>query len=55
MSIRMIQLENRWTDFDEIRYGCYVTGVCPKIVLINVLQSVIPTWRMNELVLWNRH
>jgi hypothetical protein len=25
MSVRMIQLEIRWTDFDEIWYGRYAT------------------------------
>jgi hypothetical protein len=32
-------------DLDEIWYGCYATGDYPKIVLLNFLQPVIPTWR----------
>jgi hypothetical protein len=43
LSVRMIQLENRWTDLDEILYGYYATGFHPKIILLNFLQSVIPT------------
>jgi hypothetical protein len=35
LSVRMIQLENRWTDFDEILYGRYAIGECMKIVLSN--------------------
>jgi hypothetical protein len=48
-SARMIQLRNRWTDLDEIWYGRHAIGDYPKIVLLNFLQSVIPTWRTNEL------
>jgi hypothetical protein len=33
LSVRMIQLENWWTDLDAIWYGRYVTGDYPKIVL----------------------
>jgi hypothetical protein len=51
----MIQLENRWTDLDEIWYGRYAIGDNPKIERYNFLQSVIPTWRANKLVRWNRH
>jgi hypothetical protein len=32
LSVRLIQLENRWTDLDEIWYGSYATGVYSKIV-----------------------
>jgi hypothetical protein len=38
LSVRMIQLDNRWTDVDEIWYGRYATGDYPKIVLFNFLQ-----------------
>jgi hypothetical protein len=55
LSVRMIQLENRWTDLDEICYGRYATGDYAKIVLFDFLQKVIPTWRMNKLVRWDRH
>jgi hypothetical protein len=37
LSVRMIQLENRWTDLDEIWYGRYATGDYLKIVLLNSL------------------
>jgi hypothetical protein len=33
----MIQLENRWTDLDEIWYGPYAIGEYPKIALFNFL------------------
>jgi hypothetical protein len=55
LSVRMIQFENRSTDLNEIWYGCCAFGIYPKIVLFNFLQSVIPTWRTNKLVRWNRH
>jgi hypothetical protein len=51
----MIQLENWWTDLDEIGYGGYAVGDTPKIVLLNFLPSVIPTWQMNKLVRWDQH
>jgi hypothetical protein len=54
-SVRMIKLDNPWTDLNEIWYGRYATGDYPKIVLFNFLQSVIPTWRANKLVRWDRH
>jgi hypothetical protein len=44
----MIQLENRWTDLDEIWYGLCAIGDFPKIVLLNYLQSIIPKWRSNR-------
>jgi hypothetical protein len=50
LSVRMIQLENRWTDLDDIWYGSYAIGIYPKIVLFNFLQSAIPIWRTSELV-----
>jgi hypothetical protein len=55
LSVRMIQLENRCTDLDEIWYGHYVTRDYPKIILFNFLQSVIPTWRTNKPTRWDRH
>jgi hypothetical protein len=54
-SVRMVQLENSWTDLDEIWYGDYAIGDYPKIVLLNFLKSVISTWRKNKLVRWDRH
>jgi hypothetical protein len=47
---RMVQLENRWTDSDEIWYGLYAIGDYPKTVHSKFLQSVIPTWRTKKLV-----
>jgi hypothetical protein len=43
LSVRMTQVENRWTALDEIWYGRYAIGDNPKIVLFSFLQSVIPT------------
>jgi hypothetical protein len=37
LSVRMIQLENRWTDLDGIWYGRYAIGIYPKIVIFNFL------------------
>jgi hypothetical protein len=34
MSVRMIQLENRWTDLDEIWCGRYAIGVHPNTGII---------------------
>lgn len=39
ISVLMIQLQNHWTDLDEIWYGLYIIGVYPKIVVLNFLQS----------------
>jgi hypothetical protein len=55
LSVRIIQLDNRWTDLDEIWYGRFAIRDYPKIVLFNFLQSVIQTWRKNKLVRWDRH
>jgi hypothetical protein len=49
-SVRIIELDNRWTDLDEIWYVRYATGFYRKIILLNFVSSVIPTWRTNELV-----
>jgi hypothetical protein len=38
LSVRMIQLENSWTDLDEIWYGRYAIGDYPKIILFNFIQ-----------------
>jgi hypothetical protein len=54
LSVRMIELKNCWTDLGEILYGLYAARNCPKIVIFNYLQSVIPTWRTNELLMWDR-
>jgi hypothetical protein len=43
LHVRMIQLENRWTDLDDIWYERYAIEDYHKIVLHNFLQSVIPT------------
>jgi hypothetical protein len=48
----MIQLENRWRDFDAVLYGRYTIGGYPEIVRFNFLQLVIPTWQMHKLVRW---
>jgi hypothetical protein len=41
LSVRMIHLENRWTDFDEIWYRLYAIEDYHKIELFSFLQSVI--------------
>jgi hypothetical protein len=55
LSVRIIQLKNYWTDFDESWYRRYNIGVCPKIGLFDFLKSVISTWRTNEFMRWHRH
>jgi hypothetical protein len=55
LSVRMIQLENCWTDFAEIWCRLYAIGGYHKIFLFNFLQSLLSTWRTHELVRWERH
>jgi hypothetical protein len=50
LSVRMIQLEKRRTDLNEFWYERYAIGCYHKLVLFNFLQSIIPTWRKNEIV-----
>jgi hypothetical protein len=35
LSVRVIQVENRWANLDETRHGLYAIGVYHKIVLLN--------------------
>jgi hypothetical protein len=55
LSVPMIQLDNRWMDLDEIRYGRYAIGDYRKIALFSFLQLVIQTWWTSKLVRWDRH
>jgi hypothetical protein len=50
----MIQLEKRFTVWDEIWYGRYAIEVYTKTALFSFLQLVILTWRTNEFMTWNR-
>jgi hypothetical protein len=50
LSVRMIQLENRWTNLDEIWCGGYAIGINQKILFFSFLHSVMPTRRKSELV-----
>jgi hypothetical protein len=43
-SVRMIELETHWTNFDYVWCRRHATAVCPELLLFNFLQSVIPTW-----------
>jgi hypothetical protein len=49
----MIQLENCWTNVDEIWYGLYAIGGYPKHMLTDFLHVVIPACQTNELVRWD--
>lgn len=49
LSVSVIQVENRWTDLDEIWYGHFGSGNHPKIVHFNFPQSIISIWRTNNL------
>jgi hypothetical protein len=50
----MIQVENRYTDLDEILYEPYSIEVYTKIVLFTFPQSVIPIWQTNEILRWDK-
>jgi hypothetical protein len=49
-SIRMFQLENSWTEFDEIWYERYANGVHSNLVRFNLLHPVITIWQTREYV-----
>jgi hypothetical protein len=53
VSVCTIIFEKRWTNFDEIWFRRYVIEVYPRSVQFSFLQSVIPTWRTKELVMWD--
>jgi hypothetical protein len=55
LSVRVIQIENRWSDLYGIWCAWYATTYVSKIVISNFLQSVISTWRTNKLVRWDPH
>jgi hypothetical protein len=55
LSVCMIQIENCWTDLDEIWYGRRAIGDYPEVVLLNFIQSIIPTWQMNKFVMCDQH
>lgn len=55
LSVRVFQLENRCTDLDKLWYGRYVIGHYSKNLLFNLLLSIMPTWRINKLILWIRY
>jgi hypothetical protein len=52
VSVRMIQLENSLTDLDEILYGRYPLGSAQNCTFQFQI-IVIPTWRTNDLVMWD--
>jgi hypothetical protein len=45
-------LENDWTDFYEVWYGRYAIGDYSKLIILNFVRSVIPTWRMLKIARW---
>jgi hypothetical protein len=45
----MIQLENCLVDLNEIWYGHYSIWDYCKIILLDFIQLVIPTWQRNKL------
>jgi hypothetical protein len=55
MLAHVIQLENHWTDFDEMWYGCYTLRGHPKLTLLTFLWSVILAWQVYELTWWQQH
>jgi hypothetical protein len=49
-SVPMIQLQNLWTDLEEIWYGLRATGDFSEMLLFLVRTVTVPTWRPSELV-----
>jgi hypothetical protein len=52
LSVRKFQLERSYMDSNEIRYGHYVIRRYPRLVFLNILRSVIPTWQTQKRVMW---
>jgi hypothetical protein len=52
LSVLMIQLENCRAVLDKIWYERYAIVIYSKIIILNFLQSVIPTRRTNDRVRW---
>jgi hypothetical protein len=52
---RVIQLENLWTDLNEICLEVVPLRAYPKIVLFDILPLAITKQRRKELVRWARH
>jgi hypothetical protein len=49
LSVRMIPLENLWTDLGNVWYGSYSNGIYPKVIFFfNFLQLVMSAWREKE-------
>jgi hypothetical protein len=42
--VRKIQLENHWTDLDEIWYGGCAIGEYPKIILFKTMMQGFRSW-----------
>lgn len=55
MSVRMFQIEDRWTDFDEIWYRHYAMLNHPNNVTFRFMRWVTSTYRTREIVRWERH
>lgn len=55
LSVRVIQLEKRWTYLDEIWYWYYSVREYPEIVIFNFLLSVMQTCWTDKLMRFDRH
>jgi hypothetical protein len=55
MSVRMLKLENSWTDFIVVWYEYYAPGGHPTFLPFNFPLLVKITWRVSELVRWERN
>jgi hypothetical protein len=51
--LKMLELEDEWTEFYEIWRGRCVIGVHSKLILFNFLQLAVSTCRMLEFMTWN--
>jgi hypothetical protein len=53
-TVGMLQLKNRWTDFDKNWYGYCASGGYPKVVLFSYPTVKQLPWRTHQLVRLNR-
>jgi hypothetical protein len=50
-----VQLENRWTDMDEIWYELCVIGDQRKLLPFNIMEMVLKALSTHEFVRWEQH
>jgi hypothetical protein len=55
MSVHMMELEDNWTDLDEIWYGDCTIWDYLKILLCKFKPTVVTKWLRKELARWGQH